>query len=219
MTAPRAALVIGCALAFFVCTSRGAAARQQGASVPAGTPQAPVLPTPSSSGALRGATGWLDLANKTRGRATDAPGSPKGWKFLFEAPAACTGCPDRVGPPVTNANALWRTSGTVAWHVGAGVIGVRLTGQRGARLPLFTSASGSATAVPMASDVILSDPRTQWTITLSAERIVLASRGRTLSVFGDLVLPLGSIGRAPTTVDVRTPAQTALIGGVRIRSK
>lgn len=195
----------------------------------AGPPQAPTAPTAPSSGAVQGSAGWLNLSQKTPERPspsvitvpwlTDAIRLPKGWMFSFESPPNCTGCPDRIGPPITNPNALWQTSGAVSWQAGGGQIGVRLTGQRGARLPLFVRASGSATGVPMASDMIMSDPRTQWVVTLSAERAVLASRAYTLSVFGDLFLPLGSIGQAPTTKDVRTPAQTAIIGGVRIRSK
>ena len=190
----------------------------------AGIPQAPTAPPPSSSGAVQGSAGWLDLRDKTgEGRAplviavpwaTESLGLPKGWSFRFESPATCTTCLDRTG-----VGALWHTSGTLAWEVGAGKYGVGLTGQRGARLPLFMTAPGSGNFVPMASDVIMSDTRTQWVLTLSAEHTVLASGGRTMSLFGDLFLPLGSIGRAPKTVDVRTPAQTALIGGVRIRSK
>jgi hypothetical protein len=84
---------------------------------------------------------------------------------------------------------------------------------------VFMTAPGSGNFVPMASDVILADSRTNWVLTLSAEHTVLASGDRTMSLFGDLFLPLGSTGHAPKTVDVRTPAQTALIGGVRIRSK
>lgn len=195
----------------------------------AGPPQAPSAPAPPSGGAVQGSAGWLNLSHKTPERpspsgitvpwGTNELKLPKGWMFWFESPATCTGCPDRTGPPITNPNALWQTSGAVSWQAGGGRIGVRLTGQRGARLPLFMIPSGSATGVPMASDVNMSDPRTQWVITLSAERAVLASRAYTLSVFGDLFLPLGSIGQAPTTRDVRTPAQTAIIGGVRIRSK
>lgn len=195
----------------------------------AGIPQAPSAPPASSSGGLEGSAGWLDLSDKTGERRsplviavpprTDALGLPKGWSFRFEPPATCTGCPDREGPPVTNANMLWQTNAAVVWQDGAGLVGLRVTGQRGARLPLFMGASGGATAVPMASDVDMSDPRMQWVLTLSAERAVLASANRTVWLFGDLYLPLGSIGRAPKTEAVRTPAQTALIGGVRIRSK
>jgi hypothetical protein len=228
--APRAALVIGCALACFVCAPRGAAAQPQGVPVsPAGIPQAPTAPTPSSSGAVQGSAGWLNLGDKTRERrspaviavpwSTDAPWLPNGWSFRFESPATCTGCPDRAGLGVPNANALWQTSGTLAWQVGAGMISVRVTGQRGAALPLFMTSSASANDGSHASDVIMSDTRTQWVVTLSAEQTVLAFPRRTMSLFGDFFFPLGSTGRAPTTVDLRTPAQTALIGGVRLRSK
>jgi len=195
----------------------------------AGIPQAPSAPPASASGGLEGSAGWLDLVDKTGERRSplviavppgrDALNLPKGWSFRFEPPVTCTGCPDRVGPPVTNANMLWQTNGAVTWQNGAGLVGVRVTGQRGARLPLFMSASGGATAVPMASDVNMSDPRTQWVLTLSAERAVLAAANRTVWLFGDLYLPLGSTGGAPKRVGVRTPVQTALIGGVRIRSK
>lgn len=190
-----------------------------------GTPQA-TTPPRSSTGAMQGSGGRLDLRDKTgEGTApvviaapwaTDGLGLPNGWSFRFDSPAACTGCADRVGPRVTNANVLWQTSGAVGWQVGTNLFGARVTGQRGARLPLFASSGAS---VPTASDVNMTDPRTQWVLTLSAERAVLAYRDRTVWLFGDLYLPLGSIGRAPRTRDTRTPAQTALIGGVRIRSK
>jgi hypothetical protein len=183
----------------------------------AGAPQAPASPTPSSSGGLRQwpAT-WLDLDVETRQGgsavviglplAQDVGRLPKGWSFRFESPA-------------TDGNAPWRTGGALAWQVGGGGFGVRVTGQRGARLPLFMTPPGSS-YVPRASDVMLSDSRTQWQVTLSAERTMWTSRGGgTWSLFGDLFLPLGSIGRAPATEDVRTPPQTAFIGGVRIRWK
>jgi hypothetical protein len=180
----------------------------------AGAPQAPVSPTPSSGGTLHWPAGWLDPDVETRQRrsaivigapsATDGPRLPNGWSFRFESPA-------------TDGTAPWRTDGTLAWLVGAGAIGVRVTGQRGARLPLFMTPPGSG-YVPHSSDMLLSDPRTQWQLTLSAERVVWTSRnGGTCSLFGDLFLPLGSIGPAPATEDVRTPPQTAFIGGMRIR--
>jgi len=211
------------AASILVCVMNGGVAAAQ----TAGTPPPSLPPTPSPGASVQGSAGWLDLSAKTGERrsplvsvpwATDLR-LPKGWTFRFESPATCTGCPDRTGALVSNPNALWQTSGAVAWQVGGATLGVRLTGQRGARLPLFMNPAGSATALPMASDVIMSDPRTQWVLTLSAEYIVLASSARTTSLFGDLYLPLGSIGRAPKTADVRTPPQSALIGGVRIRSK
>jgi hypothetical protein len=193
-------------------------------------PQAPASPTPSSDGALQWPARWRDLDVGTPQRrsgvviaapsAPDAPRLPKGWSFRFESAAACTTCPDAAGIGVSDGTAPWRTSGALAWHVDAGAVGVRVTGQRGTRLPLFMSPPGDAGYVPRASDVILSDSRTQWQVTLSGERRVWTSRrGRTLSLFGDLFLPLGSIGRAPTTDDVRILPQTAFIGGVRIRWK
>ena len=212
---------VGVCAALLVCvlTGGGAVAAQT-----AGTPQAQVPPQPSSSGAVQGAAGWLDLRGTTGERrsppviavpsATDGLGLPKGWSFRFESPDTCTTCLDRTG-----VGTLWHTSGTLAWQVGARTYAVGLTGQRGARLPLFMTAPGSGNFVPMASDVNISDTRTQWVLTLSAEHTLLASAGRTVSLFGDLYLPLGAVGRAPKTVDVRTPGQAALIGGVRIRSK
>lgn len=212
---------VGVNAALFVCvlTGGGAVAAQT-----AGAPQAQVPPQPSSSGAVQGSAGWLDLRGKTGEPrlppaiavpwTTDGLGLPKGWSFRFEPPATCTTCLDRTG-----VGTLWHMSGTLAWQVGAGTFGVGLTGQRGARLPLFMTAPGSGNFVPMASDVVMSDTRTQWVLTLSAEHTVLTSGVRTVSLFGDLFLPLGSIGRAPKTLDVRTPGQAALIGGVRVRSK
>jgi hypothetical protein len=190
----------------------------------AGTLQVPVPQQPSSSGTVQGSAGWLDLRDKTGEHrsppvfavpsATDGLGLPKGWLFQFESPAPCTTCFDRTGVGV-----LWQTSGTVAWQVGAAKFGVNLTGRRGARLPLFMTAPGGGNFMPMASDVVMSDTRTQWVLTLSAEYAVLTSPRRTASIFGDLYLPLGAVGRAPKTLDGRTPEQGALIGGVRIRSK
>jgi hypothetical protein len=210
----------GSVLAFLlVCAlTHGAAVAAQ----TAGTPHAPLPPTPSSGGALRLPAGPLDPDGDTpqRGSASviavpsaASTGLRKGWSFRFEAPA-CAACPDRAG-----IGALWDTSGTVAWQVGADKYAVGLTGQRGARLPLFMTAPDSGNFVPMASDVVASDTRTRWVLRLSAEHTVLVSPDRTMSLFGDLFLSLGSIGRVPKTRDVRTPAQTALIGGVRVRLK
>jgi hypothetical protein len=216
---------VGVCAALIVCVLRDG---DPVAAQAAGVPQAPASPTPSSAGALRWPAGWPNLDGETRQRRSavviaaprtlDAPRLPKGWSFRFESPAGCTTCPDRAGIGISDGAAPWRTSGALAWQVDAGAIGVRVTGQRGARLPLFMTPSGSASYVSRASDVILSDSRTEWQVTLSGERRVWTSRGgRTLSLFGDLFLPLGSIGRAPTTEDVRTLPQTAFIGGARIR--
>jgi len=189
-------------------------------------PQAPTAPSSSPIGAVQGSVGRVDLRDTTgEGRApfvtavpwaTDQFSLSKGWSFRFESPASCARCPDGVGPPITNANVLWQTSGAIDWQVGAGHFGGRVTGQRGARLPLYMS---TAATVPTASDVNMSDPRTQWVLTLSAERAVLAYPDRTVRLFGDLYLPLGSVGWAPKKVDVPTLPQRALVGGVRIRSK
>jgi hypothetical protein len=177
-----------------------------------------------ASGTVQGSAGRLDLSDTTRERrslpvlavpsATDGLGLPKGWSFRFEAPDACTVCAGR-----TAVGALWHSSGTLTWEVGADRFRVGLTGERGARLPLFMTAPGSGNFVPMASDVILSDTRTHWVLMLGAEHVLLDSPDLTVSVFGDLFLPLGSKGRAPTTTGLRTPEQGALIGGVRLRSR
>jgi hypothetical protein len=207
------------ALLVCVLTDGGAVAAQT-----AGTPQGP--PTTPSGGALRLPGGLLDPGRRepqAEGRsavviavpsATDTPGLPKGWTFRFESPDACATCPGRpgVGTP-------WRASGTLSWQRGADTFRVGVTGERGARLPLFMTEPVSGNFMGMPSDVVLSDTRTHWVLKLSAEHILLAVPGRTASLFGDLYLPLGAVGRAPKTVDMRKPAQAAVIGGVRVRSK
>jgi hypothetical protein len=144
---------------------------------------------------------------------------PKGWTFRFDAPAACTGCGDRLGPPIVNGNAPWRVSGAFNWQADAGALGVRLTGQRGARLPLFMTSSMPAVPMPAAAaDALLSDTRTQWQVTLSGERTLWRSRGGTsVSLFGDLHLPVGTAGRRPSTSDAPALSQTAFLAGFRIR--
>lgn len=144
---------------------------------------------------------------------------PKGWTFRFDAPATCTGCGDGLGPPVVNGNTPWRASGALNWKSDAGALGVRLTGQRGARLPLFMTPSMPGVRMPAAaSDTLLSDTRTQWQVTLSGERALWRSRGSaSLSLFGDLHLPLGTTGRRPDTSDVPALSQTAFLAGFRVR--
>lgn len=144
---------------------------------------------------------------------------PKGWTFRFDAPATCIGCGDGSGPPVVNGNTPWRASGALNWQSDAGALGVRLTGQRGARLPLFLTPSVAGVQMPAtAASTLLSDPRTHWQVTLSGERTLWRSRGGTsVSVFGDLHLPLGTKGRRPDTNDVPTLSQTAFLAGFRVR--
>jgi hypothetical protein len=152
-----------------------------------------------------------------------APPSPgpvslqKGWTFRFDAPATCIGCGDRPGPPVVNGNTPWRASGALNWQSDAGAVGVRLTGQRGARLPLFMTPSVGLPMPAAASDTLLSETHTQWQVTLSGERTLWRIRGgASLSLFGDLHLPLGA-GRTPDTGDVPTLSQTAFLAGFRVR--
>ena len=143
----------------------------------------------------------------------------KGWTFRFDGPAACTGCGDRLGPPIVNGNAPWLASGALNWQSDAGALGVRLTGQRGARLPLFMTPSMPGVRMPAAAaDTLLSDSRTHWQVTLSGERTLWRSRGGTsVSLFGDLHLPVGTKGRRPDTDDVPTLSQTAFVAGFRLR--
>ena len=154
--------------------------------------------------------------------APPAPGAvplPQGWMFRFDAPAACTACGDRLGPPNVNGNAPWRASAALNWQSDAGALGVRLTGQRGARLPLFMTPSVAGVQMPAtAADTLLSDTRTHWQVTLSGERTLWRSRGGTsVSLFGDLHLPLGTKGRRPDTDDVPTLSQTAFLAGFRVK--
>lgn len=198
------------------------------AAQPAGAPQAPGArwPAPTSSG-LRWPSDWLEIGDDPRpppsGIAIATPPTsgpvqlPKGWTFRFEAPAACTTCGDRLGAGIVNGNAPWRMSGALAWQGDTSALGVRLTGQRGARLPLFMTPSVSSQHVAAASEALLSDSRTQWQVTFSGEQTLLKSGGGTMSLFGDLFLPLGAAGRAPATDDAPVLLQKAFIGGVRIR--
>jgi len=143
---------------------------------------------------------------------------PKGWTFRFEAPATCIGCGDRSGPPVVNGNTPWRASGALNWQSDAGAVGVRVTGQRGARLPLFMTPSVGAPMPAAASGTLLSDSRTQWQVTLSGERTLWRTRGgASLSLFGDLHLPLGTTGRRADTDDVPALSPRAVLGGFRVR--
>lgn len=144
---------------------------------------------------------------------------PKGWTFRFDAPATCIGCGDYPGPPVVNGNTPWRASGALNWQSDAGALGVRLTGQRGARLPLFMTPPPVGAPMPAAaSDTVLSDSRTQWQVTLSGERTLWRTRGgASLSLFGDLHLPVAATGRRPDIDDVPTLSQTAFLAGFRVR--
>ncbi len=144
---------------------------------------------------------------------------PQGWMFRFDAPAACIGCGDQLRPPIVNGNAPWQASGALNWQSDAGALGVRLTGQRGARLPLFMTPSVAGVQIPAtAADTLLSDTRTHWQVTLSGERTLWRSRGgASVSLFGDLHLPLGTKGRRPDTNDVPTLSQTAFLAGFRVR--
>lgn len=173
--------------------------------VPAAAQTAEVLPAPPN----------ITIA------APPSPGPvplPKGWTFRFDAPAACTGCGDRLGPPIVNGNTPWRASGAFNWQSDAGALGVRLTGQRGARLPVFMTPSGIGVPPPAAADTLLSETRTQWQVTLSGERTLWRSRGgASVSLFGDLHLPVGTTGRRPDTNDAPTPSQRAFLGGFRVR--
>ena len=121
--------------------------------------------------------------------------------------------------PIVNGNAPWRVSGALNWQSDAGALGVRLTGQRGARLPLFMTPSMPGVQVPAAAaDTLLSDTRTHWQVTLSGERTLWRSRGGTSgSLFGDLHLPLGTNGRRPDSADVPTLSQTAFLAGFRVQ--
>lgn len=143
----------------------------------------------------------------------------KGWTFRFDAPATCTGCRDGLGAPVVNGNTPWLVGAALSRHSDAGALGVRLTGQRGARLPLFMTPSVGGLPRPAgAADALLSDTRTQWQVTLSGERTLWRSRGgASLSLFGDLHLPLGITGRRPDTSDVPALSQTAFLAGFRVR--
>ena len=154
--------------------------------------------------------------------APPSPGTvplPRGWTFRFDAPAACTGCGDRLGPPIVNGNTPWRVSGALNWQSDAGALGVRLTGQRGARLPVFMTPSVTGVQMPAAaSDTLLSGTRTQWQVTLSGERTLWRSRsGVRVSAFGDLHLPIGTTGRKADLDDVPLLSQTAFLGGFRVR--
>lgn len=143
---------------------------------------------------------------------------PKGWTFRFDAPATCAGCGDGLGAPVVNGNTPWRVGAAFSRQSDAGALAVRLTGQRGARLPLFMPSVGGLQRPAGAADAMLSDTRTQWQVTLSGERTVWRSRGgASLSLFGDLHLPLGTTGRRPDTNDVPALSQTAFLAGFRVR--
>jgi len=72
---------------------------------------------------------------------------------------------DRFGGGIVNGNTPWRASGTPSWQSGGGALGVRITGQRGARLPasMTPPAAGLQMRMPAAAaDTILSDSRTHW---------------------------------------------------------
>lgn len=185
----RAALLV-CAL------SEGATAAAQTAEVPQAPPNITIAAPPSP--------GPVPL--------------PKGWTFRFDAPATCTACGDPLGP-IVNGNAPWRVSGALHWQSDAGALGVRLTGQRGARLPLFMTPSMPGVPMPAAAaDTLLSETRTQWQVTLSGERTLRRSRGgASLSLVGDLHLPLGTTGRRADTSDVPALSQTAFLAGFRVR--
>jgi len=213
--------------ALLVCALSDAA---PAAAQTAGSPPLPDATSRSPAGGERQRpSGWLGIGDDSRrppgGVVIASPTDsrplrlPKGWTFRIEAPASCATCGDRFAPAIVDGNTPWRMGGTLAWQTDAGAIGVGVVGQRGARLPLFMTPSMGGLPMPAAaSDAVLSDWRTRWQVTLSGERTVWRSRGgKTVSLFGDLYLPMGTTGRAPATGDVPTLSQTAFLAGIRIR--
>lgn len=176
----------------------------------AATPQAPA--TGTSGTAAGPAERGFDVL-------FDEPGItlPRGWTVDFSGPL-CPSCPTRWSPGVTNGNAPWHVSSTVAWQGADASAALGLTAQRNARLPLYMAPGGSPAHVASASEALLSDPGTRLTLTLGGERVVWRSgAGATLSLFSDLYVPVGTIGRGKAAKDVTRGSNLALINGVRVR--
>jgi len=148
---------------------------------------------------------------------TRTPVLPTGWSMRFDLPTGCPTCGPTTGS-LMNGNAPWRAFGGLQWQGRSTTLGATLVAERGARLPLYMSAPTNSVHTPPASEARPSDMRLAWQTKLSAEQVVIRTRGRkTVSIFADAYVPFGGRAAMKDGTDIGVLGRSALIAGIRLR--